>query len=293
MKSKLIEILSIQSESYNQWRVFAYIIRQCKAQNVHYKVNRGNIYITKGITNNYPCVIAHMDTVHEIVEDLTVIEINGNLTAINSYTMEQTGIGGDDKVGIFIALQCLEMFDNIKIAFFVNEEVGCEGSYNADFNFFEDCNFVLQCDRKGNSDFVTNACGIELSSNKFQMDISSILFKYGYKITNGLTTDVMALKEMGIGCSAANVSCGYYNPHCFNEFVNIKDVQKCLYLIQNIIYELGEVSYPHLHKQVGYNYQNYPEVQEYCNDCWAEVPNKNGLCKKCAAYYDQVLNYEN
>ena len=308
-KSKLIEILSIQSESYNQWRMFAYIIRQCKRLNVDYYVDGGNIYITKGITENYPCIVAHMDTVHDIVEDLTVIEINGNLTGFNASTMEQTGIGGDDKVGIFIALQCLELFDNIKLAFFRDEETGCEGSYNADFDFFNDCNFVLQCDRKGNGDFVTNAGGIELSSSEFQADILPVLSGFGYKYANGMMTDVMALKECGINCSMANISCGYYNPHCCNEFVNLQDVENCLLMVQTIVQEFGGNSYPHSYtqyfdnktkfKRTARQFDLYEEthiskwnrnfIDPYCADCWSVSPDANGLCKTCNEYYEKEI----
>ena len=235
MKQKLIEVLSLQSESYNQFRVFAYIIRQLKKLGCNYYTFNGCIYATKGQAISYPCIVSHMDTVHDIAEDLTVIEVDGNLTGFNKVTMQQTGIGGDDKVGIFIALQCIENFDNIKAVFFRDEEVGCDGSYDCDIPFFNDCNYVLQCDRKGNKDFITNAGGVHLSDKDFQQDIKPILKQYGYACTNGMMTDVMALKEVGIDCAMANISCGYYNPHCENEYVNILDVFKCLHMVTNII----------------------------------------------------------
>jgi len=238
MKEKLIEVLSLQSESFNQFRVFAYIIRQLKKLGCNYYTFNGCIYATKGDAINSPCIVSHMDTVHDICEDLTVIEVAGNLTGFNKVKMEQTGIGGDDKVGIFIALQCLENFDNIKAVFFRDEEVGCEGSYKPDIKFFDNCNFVLQCDRKGNKDFVTNASGIKLCGDDFKADIKPILGQYGYKSANGMMTDVMALKEMGIKCSMANMSCGYYNPHSYNEYVNTLDVLNCLNMVIHIITKL-------------------------------------------------------
>lgn len=260
-KNKLIEVLSVQSESYNQWRMFAYIIRQLKAIGCNYYTNDGNIYVTKGNDVNYPCVVSHMDTVHDIAENLTPIEIAGNITGFNSYTMSQTGIGGDDKVGIFITLQCLSKFDNIKAVFFRDEEVGCNGSYNADINFFSDCKFVLQCDRRGNKDFVTSASGVNLSSKLFQSDIKNILKRYGYNFSNGMMTDVMALKEIGIVCSMANISCGYYNPHCIDEYVNIKDVANCLELVMDIIDSLAGYDYPCKYKVVKKQKSSYTNTK--------------------------------
>ncbi len=247
-KQQLINTLSVQSESYNQWRMFAFIVRQLKEIDCKFYVDDGCIYITKGEAESFPCIVAHMDTVHRIGKDLSIIECGNNLTGFNCLTMTQTGIGGDDKVGIFIAMECLKHFDNIKVVFFRDEEVGCDGSYNAYMDFFKDCGFVLQCDRKGNNDFITNAGGIPLSSNEFLNDIKPILFGYGYKFEIGMMTDVMALKENGLRISAANISCGYYNPHCNNEYVNVNDVEKCLELVQSIIRHLGDNKYKHKYK---------------------------------------------
>lgn len=242
-KHKLIDVLSVQSESYNQYRMFAYIVRELKRLGCTYYSHNGNLYATKGIADKYPCVVSHMDTVHDIGEDLTVLEIDGVLTGFNRYTMTQSGIGGDDKVGVFICLQALEHNDNIKAAFFRDEEVGCGGSYEADVDFFTDCRFVLQCDRRGNSDFVINASGTQLSNDLFQSDVLPIITKYGYSFAHGAMTDVMALKELGIQCSMANMSCGYYNPHMDNEYVIINDVFVTLDMVLDIIHELHKNDY--------------------------------------------------
>jgi len=141
-------------------------------------------------------------------------------------------------------MQCLQFFDDIKVVFFRDEEVGCEGSYDADIDFFNDCSFVLQCDRRGNDDFINIAGGTQLSSKEFQSDVQPILKQYGYKFNTGMMTDVMALKETGIVCSMANISCGYYNPHAAQEYVNIVDVDNCLDMVKMIILELSGNEYP-------------------------------------------------
>lgn len=240
---KLKEVLSVQSASYEQWRMFAYIIRQVYEYDFY--VYDGNIYIEKGSAHTKPCIVAHMDTVHDITEDLSILEVGDKLTGFNRVKMTQTGIGGDDKVGIFIALECLRHFDNIKVAFFRDEEVGCVGSGVADMPFFDNCTFVLQCDRKGNKDFITNASGTELSSSIFQKTIKKTIKKYGYSFANGMMTDVMTLKENGLGVSCANISCGYYNPHCKNEYVVVNDVMNCLDLVMEIMTNFGTETFEH------------------------------------------------
>ncbi len=284
----LKEILSIQSESYNQWRMFAYLIRKLSIlEDTDVYVDKGNIYVTKGYARSYPCVVAHMDTVHDIVEDLTPIEIDGKITGLNRFTMQQVGIGGDDKVGIYIAMQCLQLFDNIKVAFFRDEEVGCDGSYDADMNFFSDCKYVLQCDRRGNSDFIVNGAGVELSSQDFLRDIQPLLFGHGYSETYGSITDVVALKENGLGVSCANISCGYYNPHSPQEYVDINDVENCLNLVVSIISTLTD-TYPH-EMPVYKPYKSYTAWDDatYCADCWAGEAVHMGLCKDCYQFYQK------
>lgn len=246
----LNEVLTIQTHSGREWRMFAFIVRQLKKarekdRTIHYAQDElGNIYVQRGSGDSFPCVVAHMDTVHPICEDLSIITVGDKLTGFNRVTMKQTGIGGDDKVGVYIALRCLEMYDNIKIAFFVDEERGCVGSGEADVSFFSDCRFILQADRRGNSDFIHTAAGVSLSSKKFRKKVGKFLSMYGYKFTTGLMTDVMALKQNGVNVSMANVSCGYHRPHSDDEWVSVSQVQTCLDLFCTIIDNLTD-SYPH------------------------------------------------
>ena len=275
-KQKLIETLSVQTCTYNQWRMFSYIIRNLKRIGCEYYTCEGNIYVTKGSSDIYPCIVAHMDTVHEIEKDLVVVEISGNLTGFNPITMSQIGIGGDDKVGIYIALEVLEKTDNIKAVFFRDEEIGCEGSGEADIPFFHDCSFVLQCDRKGNKDFISNIGSVDLSSDSFKQRIKEIMKNYNYKFAEGMMTDVLVLKENGLPCSCANISCGYYNPHNYDEYVNIHDVSKCLSFVLDIINDMGKEFFPHLYKK-RYS-KNYHTNQS--NQLWEEELSSHYTYKK-------------
>ena len=89
----LKEILAIQSYSYQSEQMEAYIINRCEEMGYEYVIEDGSIYVRKGFADSYPCIVSHMDTVHRIVEDLTVLQIKDNLTGFNAVTMEQTGIG--------------------------------------------------------------------------------------------------------------------------------------------------------------------------------------------------------
>ena len=101
-----------------------------------------------------------------------------------------------------------------------DEEGSCLGSTEADMNFFNDCEFILQCDREGYEDFVNNIYGCKLYSDEFSELISPTLEKYGRKEGDGMMTDVYQLVENGLDIQGgssfdlcvANMSCGYYDP---------------------------------------------------------------------------------
>lgn len=213
----------------------------------------GNIYIVKGNSETYPCVVAHLDQVqNEHSDDFMAVETDDIIFGYSHKNRKQEGLGADDKNGIWIALKCLESTDVLKVAFFVGEEIGCVGSRRCDMSFFADCRFVVQPDRKGSSDLITNISGV-ICSDKFKFDINPLAF--GYTSTYGLMTDVLELSERGIGLSCINLSCGYYSPHTDEEFTVKEDILNCLNFVKYIIENCTEV-YPHKYDS-GYSYSGY------------------------------------
>lgn len=84
----------------------------------------GNIYVTKGDAENYPTIVSHIDTVHAINHNSIVKRHKNVLYSIDTTTFERTGIGGDDKVGVYICLSMLHNLPACKAVFFKDEEVG-------------------------------------------------------------------------------------------------------------------------------------------------------------------------
>lgn len=251
--SLLNRILATQSESFytgEMERVILRLAREFGATNV--EVDEGNIYITKGRSKVYPCVVAHTDTVHAIVsqKEYRVRYAKGQYFAFNHPKGQLTGIGGDDKVGIYVALRVLELFPVCKVAFFRDEEVGCLGSYEAEMSFFDDCAFVLQCDRNGSQDFVKEIGSLQLYGTAFSKAVRPHLRKHGYREWYGAMTDVEALKTKGLPVAAANMSCGYYNPHTAHEYVKANDVRRCENLVFDVVRDMGKERWEHQYERV-------------------------------------------
>lgn len=186
--------------------------------------NNGCIYITKGECpegQNYPCFAAHLDTVHRgdpkpvLLQDTYLISTNGN------------GIGGDDKCGLVACLELLKALPYCKAVFFVEEESGAKGSRECDMNFFDDCRYVIEIDRRGSEDLIQQSGSTKLCDDEF----ADTLEKYGFKRDRGTFTDVNNLTNRGVSINTANVSSGYYNAHTGDEYVNLKELRRNIHKV--------------------------------------------------------------
>lgn len=264
-KQLLKEILSIQSVSGDEKRMNEWVRGWAKRNRIEAKFKDGNIYLCKGRAKTYPCFVAHTDTVHDIKKNcktLTILEHEGKLIALDG-EYKQTGIGGDDKVGIYIALQMLTKLSACKVALFHSEEIGCIGSNKAAVKFFSDCGFVLQADRRGHKDFVTSISGAAISSDDFQSAIKPIAKRYGYSFTSGAMTDVQALVRKGIGISCANVSCGYHAPHTSGEYVDVSQVSNTEKFFYDVAKSFAGKRFDHEYVEKKYDWSGYASYGSY------------------------------
>lgn len=252
----LKKLYEIHSPSGNENRIKRFIKRYIRKNIPSVTIESdktGNLYITKGRALEYPCIIAHLDQVQESHSaDFKAIEAEDIIIGYSVNNRTQEGLGADDKNGCWVALKSLARFDNLKVAFFVQEEIGCVGSSKAEMRFFDDCRFVIEPDRRGNSDFISSIGWNSLCSDEFINDVGFGAF--GYKEQTGAMTDILALKEQGLPISCCNLSCGYYQPHTDQEFTVKADLQNCLNLVYHIIENCTRV-YPHQ----GENLWNYQE----------------------------------
>lgn len=235
--NKLIEVLSVQTNSENEKLMVLYLDKELKKLKLNYSIDAaGNILVTKGKTNTYPCVVSHMDTVHDFVSNFKVYQDTDDkdiLFALNGKL--RVGVGGDDKCGVFGCLYLLKTIPQIKVVFFSREEVGCKGSMAINKRFFADCRYLIQLDRRGSKDFIQTFWGKKTISHEFSSEIGLVKKKYKYKNTTGTVTDVMRLWNNRVGISCINLSCGYYNPHANHEYVSISDLWHSIKFTEEII----------------------------------------------------------
>lgn len=236
-KGLLFQLYAIHSPSGGEKKMRKFIKRYIKANCGDVQIEqdaKGNLLCTKGESETYPCLASHMDQVQRNhSNDFQCVEGKDVVFGYSAKSREQQGLGADDKNGIYICLECLKKYDVLKVAFFVEEETGCGGSTSVDLDFFKDCRFIVQPDRRGGKDLITSMyCG-EVCSDDF---IRAIGYEeFGYKIERGSITDVGELVDMGVGISCLNLSCGYYEAHTDLEFTVLSELENCLCFVQHII----------------------------------------------------------
>lgn len=227
----------------------------------------GNLFITRGQSDTYPCIAAHLDMVCETrSRDFNTYETDEILFGFSLKNRRQESAGMDDGNGIFVAILMLERFPVMKVALFTREEVGAQGASECDLSWFDDCRFVIEPDRKGGTDIITDNGWITLCSDEF---LHAIGYEaYGYKPTSGLLTDVFCLKERGLAVSCINVSIGYTNHHHDSEVTVKADLERGIDFIAHVIETCTDV-YPHISED-DYSWGRYGHVRDYDLYDWIE-----------------------
>jgi len=289
----LKEVLSLPSISGEESRVRDYILEFAEKNKITTTIDRkGNVYLTKGVIDTmeyYPCVVSHMDTVHrshielinenirlDIKESFSSTDIGIKLTATHPYTGKSTGIGGDDKCGVFVCLSLFLSQDVLKGAFFVEEEIGMLGSREADPSFFEDVGYAIQFDAPSDN-WITETCsGVKLFDEGFKKTITPVLDEGGYtKFSCDPFTDVNQLAQK-FDFSCLNLGCGYYNQHTDGEYVIVEEVSNSLKMGQELINYLGKKYYLHTKGEVSNTTNNWDssfspwEEKNTSQDPWEE-----------------------
>lgn len=155
-------------------------------------------------------IVGHTDSVMqhggEDIEPITYE--NGIYRSLNG----KRPIGGDDKVGVAIALTLAEFLPWLSAIFPADEEVGCVGASQMDLPKHY---LMVECDRRGGEDIVTEIGATDMLSMEARKVALSLLPHR--KATYGLFTDVLAFRTRGLTDHATNLSCGYYAPHSCEE----------------------------------------------------------------------------
>jgi di/tripeptidase len=241
------EIFSIPTISEREELIKDYLVQYAIEMGYNYKIDTyGNLYLIKGdliSKKKYPILVAHIDTVH--VDQISLInnnqrldiqESNGELRAINPITGNKTGIGGDDKAGVIIALEVLERIEKGICAFFVEEEIGALGSNNLNYPIMSKGAYAIQFDAPTGSEVCVHSDGVRLFDIDFMDLIYPTLSKFGYSnfVMHRPFTDVSRVRSI-MKYNTLNLGAGYYNFHTKDEYVLISEMENAVNCTLEII----------------------------------------------------------
>ena len=254
----LKNVLSVPTKTYQEEKMVKFLIEWLTKNNIpHFVDDFNNVYATKQESLElpedfyFPCVISHTDTVHNI----DTININEEMLpnaqdeiklAYKAYndSGNPTGIGGDDKCGVFACLTLLKELPNIKAAFFVSEETGCIGSMKANSEFFTNVGYGIQFDAPENW-MITEKCFGQVlfdRESEFFESCDKILTESmsdkGMQYLVHPYTDVYALRSK-FDFACINISIGYYDYHSPQEYVIVEDVANGIEIGRKMINDLG------------------------------------------------------
>ena len=254
---ELYETMQVPSCSRYEFRMAAYIILWARKNKIDYKFDKkGNVYLTKGELAEgefYPCVTSHMDTVQDKAKPyaLAGAELPLRTRRTKSTTTDEVrheiyidgqGIGADDKLGVYISLQLMKKFDKIKAAFFVEEEIGMQGSKELDKDFFNDVAYVIGWDSPDLIRGAWKCSGTQLFSKDFYVKhLKDIIKDWGYDdkaLHSEPFTDVIQIREK-TGITCMNFGNGGYLAHSPNEYLVIEHVDHATGMGEDIIKRLG------------------------------------------------------
>jgi len=274
----LKDVLSVRTCTYQEDYLVEFLRNYLTEKNYDFFIDEfKNVYVTKTSPEfegqHFPCVVAHTDTVHwgmksiNIKEEIKLDYQKREKLSLKAYDDEgnPSGIGGDDKAGVFGCLSCLEDLPHIKVALFVSEETGCHGSKMANSEFFSDVAYAIQFDGPENY-MITEVCsGIRLfDRNSYFFDVIDGVFTEKMEYHQYMIhpyTDVSMLK-MKFDFACVNISIGYYNYHTAHEYVVLDDVERGIDVCKTIIERLGYEKQLYEYKKPTYNRHFYVKDED-------------------------------
>ncbi|WP_368915175.1 M20/M25/M40 family metallo-hydrolase [Exiguobacterium acetylicum] len=201
---------------------------------------KGNLLVTyhqgKG-----PVILlsAHLDTVERIDSYRTLFQEGTILTSSNGI------LGADDRAGIAAILELMERIPatdfrgTIKLAFSVEEEIGCRGAEAMDASFLEDVDATIVFDRRGTRDIVTGCHGeFDFCETAFGACFEQAGLLSGmpdWRTTRyGGSSDAKLFALRAI--PAVNLSVGYLHEHTDFEQVDFAATLETVRLVETLLH---------------------------------------------------------
>lgn len=238
-----------------------------------------------------PCLIAHTD-LHPALKHPTV----DNLEYEDGRFLSSTGLGADDRAGIFAINQVLKSHPSkFAVLFPDKEEVGLIGSSNfarsATFldGFDKVASMYISIDRRRERLGGKTIATYGLSNTALNKWVSELTAR---EVVSGSSTDCRALSGVSVNkVPCFNFSCGYTNEHSFNETLYFSELLETVKDLKLLLDDAKAYTAYEVDEKPTYSYQRYNYEYGYNNY------NKKGKTKtttpsKTNTIYDDMIEVD-
>lgn len=211
---------------------------QEELENLKLSFKQGPLMMLYSITPGTPLMVAHMDQIQTTKCDKVMTFKDKIYGFTNSGKL--SGLGADDKNGIFIILDILRQHrEQVSFIFTSNEECGGYLHHLMDKIDISHNPYALVFDRKGAGDIIgtsNNYCCDDLETA-----VATMGKPFGYKPANGIFSDCNELSKH-IPC--INLSCGYYSAHTEEEHTKPAELWNAMKFANELIRHLPKKGRP-------------------------------------------------
>lgn len=247
-------------------------------------IDNGGIIVTPKKCEKYPLICSHLDTINDQrkakeTPKISDINIQGDYISLTNNS-PCSCLGGDDRCGVYIALELIKARLPYAFGFFYDEEIGGIGSKYMLQYLTDNITAFIGLDRRG-----ADQAAIYGYDNS---ELMALFERRGYFKVKGSFTDASNLAGMyskGVAC--INLSVGYYNEHTPKETINTTAMNRTLTILKDMVDELtfkpflieNFMIYNELYQSKLYYYgdddiYNYDDDSEALEQCYIEGYNK-------------------
>lgn len=221
----------------------------------HNVFRRGNDFVYA--TGEIPVLmVAHLDTVLPQPPEQLYVSPNRRV-----WMNPSTGIGADDRAGVYAIMKILKSGRRPSVLFTTGEESGGLGAMAFVKEFAEPpvpTKYVIEIDRRGRGQAVYYDCG----NTKFEQYITEA----GFVTHQGVFSDISFICP-DWNVAGVNVSAGYYDEHTTAEQLNVDDLFYTIECVEKLLDKAEEVEF--------YLFEPIPKVKAFyakCHICGTHYP---------------------
>lgn len=192
------------------------------------------------------CLVVHTDVVRDWRDTTGILRpvvrdevIDGRRRRSITDATGETPIGGDDRLGVAIAMRVARASTHdLAILFTTDEERGLFGAEEVPADWVAPFELLVQIDRGNHRDqLVTSIHDTRLCHPRWEARLLRLASNLGLprQACDGYPTDVYALVRRGVVRNAVNLTCGYYANHRGNEWIDVAEADETARYVRAIV----------------------------------------------------------